>query len=87
MIHQNQIVDSFFFNKNCGILPLASKMRGRRGCQFNLFNDKHLMVEKLLKFFIGQINTQLLIRVFLENKMLKYVRQTCLFKNKHCVVE
>ena len=53
----------------------------------NLFNNKHLMVEKLLKFFIGQINAQLLIRVFLENKMLKYVCQTCLFKNKHCVVE
>ena len=57
------------------------------GKRFNLFNNKHLMVEKLLKFFIGQINAQLLIRVFLENKMLKYVCQTCLFKNKHCVVE
>ena len=54
---------------------------------FNLFNDKHLMVEKLLKFLIGQINAQLLIGVFLNRDRLFCVRKTCLFENEHGVVK
>lgn len=44
-----------------------NKLKSTFGFVFFLFQDKHVVIEKLLQFFIREINAKLIKTIFLEN--------------------